>query len=510
MSPDLSRGRHGQLLGARSMSVWYFSRMCRVSSRLVGVDRLDARGPPGSGPSRASRRPTGTSSARGSGATARSGRPGRPARSLIPGTRVTMMSRSVRARGSRCAGTGSAASSASDSSRVLLEVRKTSGIWVGPHRAELGDRHLVLREDLEEQRLGLELDPVDLVDEQHDRLGRPDRLEQRPGEEELLGEDVLLRRRSHDVAPGPVVARLDAQQLLLVVPFVEGLRLVETLVALQTDEPAAGEPGPPTWPARSCRCRPDPRRGPAWPAGRPGRRRRRCRRRPGSRRPASPDARQRWTSNRGGTGSGNPRRSGARFAAADRCRSPGHDRTCPVPWTTYFDQVSSRSPIGPRACSFWVEMPISAPSPSSPPSTNRVEALTTTPPRRPPRHEALGARPGRRHDGFGVARAVAGDVVDGGVEVVDDGHGHHQIRGIRCEVVLVGRRRRASRARTRRRRDLDAGQASSEPARPGRNVAATSLVHEQGLGGVADPGALRLGVEHDVDAPCRGRPTAST
>ena len=35
-------------------------------------------------------------------------------------------------------------------------------------------------------------------------------------------------------------------------------------------------------------------------------------------------------------------------------------------------------PSGPRACSFWVLMPISAPNPNSSPSTNRVEALTST------------------------------------------------------------------------------------------------------------------------------------
>ena len=33
-------------------------------------------------------------------------------------------------------------------------------------------------------------------------------------------------------------------------------------------------------------------------------------------------------------------------------------------------------PIGPRACVFWVEIPISAPKPNSPPSVKRVEALT--------------------------------------------------------------------------------------------------------------------------------------
>ena len=45
---------------------------------------------------------------------------------------------------------------------------------------------------------------------------------------------------------------------------------------------------------------------------------------------------------------------------------------------TYLTQVSSARPIGPRACSFWVEMPISAPNPNSPPSVKRVDALTMT------------------------------------------------------------------------------------------------------------------------------------
>ena len=43
-----------------------------------------------------------------------------------------------------------------------------------------------------------------------------------------------------------------------------------------------------------------------------------------------------------------------------------------------FTVVSSRSPIGPRACSFCVELPISAPMPNSPPSVKRVDAFTYT------------------------------------------------------------------------------------------------------------------------------------
>ena len=75
---------------------------------------------------------------------------------------------------------------------MLFEVQEDQRDLVGPDRAELGDRHLVLRQHLEQQRLGLELDPVDLVDQQHDGVGRPDGLEQRAGQEELLGEDVLF------------------------------------------------------------------------------------------------------------------------------------------------------------------------------------------------------------------------------------------------------------------------------------------------------------------------------
>lgn len=53
----------------------------------------------------------------------------------------------------------------------------------------------------------------------------------------------------------------------------------------------------------------------------------------------------------------------------------GHGRTCPSPERMNFVDVSAVSPIGPRACNFWVEMPISAPKPNSPPSVNRVDAF---------------------------------------------------------------------------------------------------------------------------------------
>src|SRR3954454_7215293 len=57
---------------------------------------------------------------------------------------------------------------------------------------------------------------------------------------------------------------------------------------------------------------------------------------------------------------------------------PHYARIWPEPSTTYLYVQSSRSPIGPRACSFWVEFPISAPIPNSPPSVKRVDAFTYT------------------------------------------------------------------------------------------------------------------------------------
>lgn len=47
----------------------------------------------------------------------------------------------------------------------------------------------------------------------------------------------------------------------------------------------------------------------------------------------------------------------------------------PFPLMMYLVEVKAFNPIGPRACSFWVLIPISAPKPNSKPSVNRVEAL---------------------------------------------------------------------------------------------------------------------------------------
>ncbi len=55
---------------------------------------------------------------------------------------------------------------------------------------------------------------------------------------------------------------------------------------------------------------------------------------------------------------------------------PTQPRVWPSPSIRYLWVTISARPMGPRAWSFWVEIPISAPNPNTNPSVKRVEALT--------------------------------------------------------------------------------------------------------------------------------------
>src|SRR5204862_530620 len=90
----------------------------------------------------------------------------------------------------------------------------------GDDRAELGDRHAGLAEQLEQERLEVVVGAVDLVDQQHGRprAGVLERAQQRPRDQVVAAEEVLLAQRG--------AARLretDAQQLPRIVPLVQRL-----------------------------------------------------------------------------------------------------------------------------------------------------------------------------------------------------------------------------------------------------------------------------------------------
>ena len=106
------------------------------------------------------------------------------------------------------------------------------GLPARADRPELGDRDLEVREHLEQERLELLVRAVDLVDQEHDLLVGVDRLEQRPPDEELGPEQLVLGDR-------PLLRGADVQELARVVPLVDRVRDVEPLVALEPDQARA-------------------------------------------------------------------------------------------------------------------------------------------------------------------------------------------------------------------------------------------------------------------------------
>ena len=102
-------------------------------------------------------------------------------------------------------------------------------------RPQLGDADRVVGEDLEQECLELLVGSVDLIDEQHRRHGIVvvDGVEERPAQQEFRSEHVLLG--AHTVLA--LADQPDVEQLARVVPLVCGVRKVDALVALQTDEP---------------------------------------------------------------------------------------------------------------------------------------------------------------------------------------------------------------------------------------------------------------------------------
>ena len=186
------------------------------------------------------------------------------------------------------------------------------------------------------------------------------------------------------------------------------------------------------------------------------------------------------------------------FGQPQRRVPVAHRRTCPSPRTTHFNVVSSFTPMGPRACSFWVEMPTSAPEP---------ELLTVDEPRRRVHqhrrpvdlgHEAVGGRHVGGDDGLGMPRAVPRDVLDGVAHVVDHADGHHRAEELGGEVALQGRHGVGhDGAHPLVGPDLDARRRQRR-GQPGQERSRHTGVHEDRLDRVADPEAVRLGVDRQL------------
>ena len=94
--------------------------------------------------------------------------------------------------------------------------------------------------------------------------------------------------------------------------------------------------------------------------------------------------------------------------------------------------------MGPRACSFCVEMPISAPRPKTPPSVKRVEALTYTAAESTSRAKRRAAFKSRGDDAFAVVAGIAANVLDGLVHAGNDFHREDIVEKFHRVIVLTG------------------------------------------------------------------------
>src|SRR5476651_2051297 len=105
-----------------------------------------------------------------------------------------------------------------------------------PHRAELGNRNLKLRQQLEEKAFELLVGAIDFVDQQDGRTGAVwiDGLKQRPLDEKGLAVELASCALSIECVGG--VENAQFEELPRVVPLVQRVTHVQALVALQTNE----------------------------------------------------------------------------------------------------------------------------------------------------------------------------------------------------------------------------------------------------------------------------------
>ena len=81
---------------------------------------------------------------------------------------------------------------------------------LGLDRAQFRDRHLEIGQHFEQKGLERLVGAVELVDQQHRRAGGVglERLQQRPLDQEALGEHVVLEPLAVDARPRPRRARI--------------------------------------------------------------------------------------------------------------------------------------------------------------------------------------------------------------------------------------------------------------------------------------------------------------
>ena len=234
-----------------------------------------------------------------------------------------------------------------------------------------------------------------------------------------------------------VLAGLDAQQLLAVVPLVERLGLVEPLVALQADEPGAGELGHRLGQLRLARPgRPLDQHRLGQPVGQVDDAADGLVGQVAHLGQAAPHRVQGLEPGR--TAFGQPQRRAV--ARPSLTGAPARHRARP----TSTSSAPSLPSVHGHAASGW-RCPPRRPSPSSSPSTNRVDAFTST---------AAPSTSATKRSATATSEVTIasewpelyrGDVLDGLAHVVDHADRHHRPQELGGEVALQRPARRRAR-----------------------------------------------------------------
>ena len=162
--------------------------------------------------------------------------------------------------------------------------------------------------------------------------------------------------------------------------------------------------------------------------------------------------------------------------------------------------------MGPRAPSFWVEMPISQPKPNSPPSVKRVEAFTYTAALSTAVQKACAAASSPVMMALGMARGMGRNVGHRLFQAAHHAHGQNIIQKLGVKIVRPGGRARDDGRRARAKAQLGVlfGHALGQH---GQKLPRHSLVHQAHLGRVAHGRAAGFGVIDNGERHCKvGRP----
>ena len=100
------------------------------------------------------------------------------------------------------------------------------------YRSDFGNRNLEIREKFEQERFEFIVGAIDFIDEKHALIAGANSLQEWTFDQKLWSKEIINRF----ITDNRIAHRADLQHLAGVIPLVERLVGIDTLVALQANE----------------------------------------------------------------------------------------------------------------------------------------------------------------------------------------------------------------------------------------------------------------------------------